>query len=180
MTPIVVNLFGGPGTGKSTTAAATFAELKRHGINAELVTEYAKELVWSRSQHMLSNQIYIFGKQYHRMWKLMQDVDVIVTDCPLLLSMYYGREQSVHFRNLALETFRSFDNLSVFLTREKAFNPRGRTQDEGQAREIDGAVKRLLVEHAIPHVTLPASRLAPAAVTALVLNKINNVDGPIL
>jgi len=35
---LVVNLYGGPGTGKSTTAAATFAELKMAGINCELVS----------------------------------------------------------------------------------------------------------------------------------------------
>jgi adenylylsulfate kinase-like enzyme len=41
----VINLFGGPGTGKSTLAAALFTDLKMKGINAELVTEFAKDLV---------------------------------------------------------------------------------------------------------------------------------------
>ena len=37
----VINLYGGPGTGKSTTAAALFALIKREGYNVELVTEFA-------------------------------------------------------------------------------------------------------------------------------------------
>ena len=39
---IVVNLFGGPGCGKSTTAAWLFNQLKERGINCEYVTEFPK------------------------------------------------------------------------------------------------------------------------------------------
>ena len=34
---LFVNLFGGPGTGKSTLCAAVFSELKRRGIDCEMV-----------------------------------------------------------------------------------------------------------------------------------------------
>ena len=40
---IIVNLFGVPGAGKSTGAAYIFSQLKMKGINAELITEFAKE-----------------------------------------------------------------------------------------------------------------------------------------
>ena len=43
---MVVNLFGAPGAGKSTGAAYIFAILKMHGIDAELVTEFAKDKLW--------------------------------------------------------------------------------------------------------------------------------------
>ena len=43
---LVVNLFGTPGAGKSTGAAYIFSNLKMRGINAELVTEFAKDMVW--------------------------------------------------------------------------------------------------------------------------------------
>lgn len=39
----VINLFGQPGAGKSTGAAYIFSQLKLRGINAELVTEFAKD-----------------------------------------------------------------------------------------------------------------------------------------
>jgi len=38
----VINLFAGPGAGKSTTAAGLFAEMKRANVDVELVTEYVK------------------------------------------------------------------------------------------------------------------------------------------
>ena len=46
MSCLVVNLFGVPGAGKSTGAAYIFSKLKLVGINAELITEFAKDKVW--------------------------------------------------------------------------------------------------------------------------------------
>ena len=40
---IVINLCGSPGAGKSTGAAYVFSQLKMAGVNAELVTEFAKD-----------------------------------------------------------------------------------------------------------------------------------------
>ena len=45
---IIVNLFGGPGTGKSTGAAYIFSQLKLAGIDCEFVSEFAKDKVWER------------------------------------------------------------------------------------------------------------------------------------
>ena len=55
---IVVNLFGAPGAGKSTGAAYIFAKLKMAGINAELVTEFAKDKVWEEYAEVFKNQAY--------------------------------------------------------------------------------------------------------------------------
>lgn len=57
---LVVNLFGVPGAGKSTGAAYVFSKLKMKGINAELVTEFAKDIVWENNSRGLKNQEYIF------------------------------------------------------------------------------------------------------------------------
>lgn len=53
--PIVVNLFGQPGAGKSTLAAYTFAKLKMMNVNCELVTEFAKDKTWEKNFTVLSN-----------------------------------------------------------------------------------------------------------------------------
>ncbi len=42
----VINLWAGPGAGKSTTAAGLFNLMKIRGYNVELVTEFAKEMVY--------------------------------------------------------------------------------------------------------------------------------------
>lgn len=68
----VINLFAGPGSGKSTTCAGVFSKLKLAGVNCEMALEYAKDKVWEQSFHTLDNQIYIFGKQLHRLWRLKE------------------------------------------------------------------------------------------------------------
>ena len=42
---IVINLIGGPCSGKSTVAAELFARLKKMGIKTELVSEYIKDRI---------------------------------------------------------------------------------------------------------------------------------------
>ena len=86
---LVVNLFGAPGAGKSTGAAYIFSRLKLAGINAELVTEFAKDKVWEESKAVFQNQAYIFGKQYFRISRVQDKVDVVITDSPILLSPFY-------------------------------------------------------------------------------------------
>ena len=56
---IIVNLFSGPGAGKSTTAAGLFYKLKKQGVNCELVTEYAKHVTWRGNFSTLKNQVYV-------------------------------------------------------------------------------------------------------------------------
>ena len=87
---VLINLYGAPGAGKSTGAAYVFSKLKMNGINAELVTEFAKDKVWEESKEVFKNQAYIFGKQYFRISRCEDKVDVIVTDSPLLLSIIYN------------------------------------------------------------------------------------------
>lgn len=54
-----VNIFGGPGVGKSTTAADLFVAMKKAGYNVELVTEVAKDFVWEDRSTTLTIQPYI-------------------------------------------------------------------------------------------------------------------------
>ena len=42
---LIMNLYGGPGSGKSTGAAYIFSMLKMVGVDAEYVTEFAKDKV---------------------------------------------------------------------------------------------------------------------------------------
>lgn len=147
---LVVNLLAGPGSGKSTTAAGIFYHLKQQDVNAELVTEYAKDIVWQGSTNLLANQVHILGEQYLRLWRLRDQVDVIITDCPLFLCLYYGSKQYDSFKNLAWELFNEFDNLNYFINREKKYNPKGRVQNEEKARKIDNDVWALLLEYKVP------------------------------
>lgn len=62
METIVINLFGEPSAGKSTCAMDITAQLKRNGINAEYVSEFAKDKVYENNGEVFKHQEYLFGK----------------------------------------------------------------------------------------------------------------------
>lgn len=180
---LVVNLYGGPGSGKSTTAAGVFSELKQMGINAELVTEYAKDKAWEfppiedkegviNFAPIFDNQIYIFAKQHHRMWRLKGKVQVAITDSPLILSAVYNAGKFPALDALVFETYASFNNLDIYLNRVKKYNPAGRNQDETQARLIDNLVKATLIRNNIDTLTLNGDRSAIELVVENVSNRL--------
>lgn len=153
---IVGNLFAGPGAGKSTLAAATFAELKLRGRNVELVTEYAKDLTWEGRHSTLSNQVYVFGKQLHRMERLRGKVEAVITDSPLILSLIYKpNDYPLSFDQLVLDMNDRFENVNFFVERCKAYNPAGRNQTESEAKQIDGEVRDFLDTKGIDYTPLP-------------------------
>ena len=78
----VYNLFGGPGCGKSTLAARMFAKMKQLGIDCELVTEAAKDIVWEGG---VLDQYGLFAEQLRRVKRLEGKVDIAITDSPILL-----------------------------------------------------------------------------------------------
>lgn len=157
MDALIINLYGGPGTGKSSLAAGLFSELKWRGRTTEMALEFAKDKVWERSTAVLNNQIYIFGKQHHRIWRLRDQVEVVVTDSPLLLSLIYGAENtSKQFHELVLHEHRELRNLNVFLERLKAYNPKGRLQTEEEAKNIDGRVRSMLEDTVESYIVMPA------------------------
>lgn len=144
---IVVNLYAGPGAGKSTTAALLFGLLKLGSVNAELVREYAKDVVWEGREHLLEQQTYVFAKQAKRQADLDGKVDVVVTDSPLLLSMIYAPEAAT-LHALVAEEYGRYENLDVYVNRVKPYHPEGRLQTEDEARALDGAVVDVVQRYA--------------------------------
>lgn len=156
--PLVVNFFAGPGAGKSTLSAAVFAELKFLGIDCELVREYAKDKVWEESYKTLDDQIYVFGKQLHRLNVLSGKVQVVITDSPIVLSMYYDKSMSQELRTLVLKEFHKFDNINYFINRKKAYNPNGRMQTEDEAKVIDNVLCNMLAYNGIDFSCIDGTR----------------------
>lgn len=150
---LVVNLFGGPGSGKSTTAAGVFYELKSAGINCELAAEYAKDLTWEERHQTFKDQIYIFGKQYHRICRLLGQVDVIITDSPILLTPIYDSEKRPTLKKLVIEEHMKMWTFNAFINRVKKFNPKGRLHNENEACHLDMHILDMLNESKIPFST---------------------------
>lgn len=161
---IVCNLFGGPGTGKSTNATYIFSELKRKGIICEYVSEYAKDITWEETHSLLNNQIHIFSEQFRRQMRLIDKVDVIITDSPLLLGLIYYNHYAINnsifsiqfdnsIRSFILCGFLEFDNVNYFLTRTKDYVEIGRNQTEQEAKQLDSEIKDALSFYRIEYET---------------------------
>lgn len=152
MKTLVVNLFGAPGAGKSTGAAAIFSKLKMIGINAELIGEFAKDKVWEENSEVFKNQAYIFGKQSFRQSRCDEKVDVMITDSPLPLSILYNTDPYLteNFNLTVMDVFNSYNNLNFYINRVKKYNPKGRNQTEEESNSLVEPLKNLLKERNIP------------------------------
>ena len=153
----IVNLYGGPGSGKSTNAAHLFALAKQNDINAELVREYIKNWVWEGRQIQPGDQIYIAAKQSKLERVCLKDVDLIVTDSPMMLSQYYEEKYDNTYpvckhiiqKHNEIVADHGFEQLHVFLQRTKKYNPKGRTQTEEESKQVDLELKNLLISNNI-------------------------------
>lgn len=169
----VVNLYGGPGSSKSTTATGVFSFLKLHGIKAEYVSEYAKDLTWEEARKNLENQVRIFGEQQHRMWRLMGKVDVIITDSPLPLSMIYNKKGCEELNKLIISEYNKMDNYNYILKRSKRYEPTGRSQTEEEAKQIDVEVKELLNTNNMPYKEINGDHTAINTILDDMLSMLN-------
>ena len=155
MKTVVVNMFAGPGAGKTTCAWEVASELKKKGFITEYVAEYAKELVWEKNYTMLDgtlqHQRQLLTEQAHRLARLDGQVDFIVTDSPLFLNaLYYTKgspERKKAYTDEVYRAFSSYENFSVFIKRGKHFEKAGRIHNLEQSKRIDQEIKNLLQEY---------------------------------
>lgn len=158
---LIVNLFGSPGTGKSTGAAYIFSKLKLMGYNAELVTEYAKDLTWEENWERLSNQAVVFGEQFQRISRCFDKVDVIVTDSPFLMGTLYNNHPALGQAFLKcvrdVHDYYKKDSANYFLIRVKPYVGVGRTQTEKQSDALARRIDEMLSETKQDYVCVPGN-----------------------
>lgn len=155
---IIVNLFGGPGAGKSTAAAYIFAYLKMAKVNAELITEFAKDKTYEENSTAFENQAYIFGQQSYRISRCHGKVDVIITDAPLLFSVIYNPSPrfTENFDKGVIDLFNSYNNRNYFLVRANPYISEGRQQQTAEeADEVGEKIEKLLKEKGIEYKKMP-------------------------
>lgn len=173
---IVVNLFGQPGAGKSTGAAYIFSQLKMAGVNCELITEYAKDLTWEHRNTALSCQEYVFGKQSYRMYRCRDQVDVIITDSPLLLSIFYNQNPVLekHFTDAVMDVFNDYTNYNFLITRTKPYNPVGRNQTEEEATQIGKKIEDFLYNKGIIYLNYTGEQKSYDEIVKLILDALKD------
>ena len=160
----VINIFGGPGAGKSTTASGLFHEMKMNGESVELIHEYAKDLVWEKRLNVLAtDQYYVTAKQNRMLWRLTDhDIEYAITDSPLMLGLFYGGEDYLNglYPQLIRALWDQYENYNFFITRKKEYVTTGRNQTEEEAKQVDIDLKDMLGRYNVEFQNVSGARSA--------------------
>lgn len=141
---LIVNLVGGPCSGKSTVAAELFARLKKMGVKCELVPEYIKEEIYKENNTIISNQIALFGMEVYGLDNKIGKVDVVIHDGSLLNNIVYDKDDhNEDFHNFIISQYHKYDNLDFFIDRGTlSFENYGRIHNLEQSLELDKLIEK--------------------------------------
>lgn len=159
MKTTIINVYGGPGAGKSTSAAYLYYLLKVAGENVELVREYVKDWAWEGRKFGAYDEIYFLGKQVRHESMLFGKVDYIVTDAPVYMTAYYASiycsptlakgvmsEAQAFYQQVSED---GHQHLHIMLNRIRPYVQEGRYQNESQAHAVDDGVGDMLLSRGI-------------------------------
>ncbi len=156
---IIIDIYGGPGSGKSSTAKMLSGLINSLGYTSETPEEYPKYLIHKEDFKSLSNQIGIFSEHKLRIDSLLGKYDFIISDSPTLMqNIYikdvYGKKDYKLLRKLVkLEHQKHNDRrISFFLNRKHNFKEIGRVQNEEQALEKSKQIKRYLIKNEVDFI----------------------------
>jgi hypothetical protein len=171
---LLVNLFAGPGAGKSTMAAGLFHVLKSSGVLAELVTEYAKDLTWEQAWKKQAHAFKILGEQTWRVERVYADTDVVITDSPILLSSIYNDKAPEFYHQTVEWAHDQYENLNFYIKRVKPYIQKGRTQNFSRAQYIDEQTKKLLNRLGVPFDEVTGDDDGLASIVEEVMNALHS------
>ena len=167
----IINIIGGPGVGKSTIATGVFTQLKQKGVDCELASEYAKDITWEEHTNLFNNQIHLFAEQFRRQYRLLDKVDYVICDSPLILNAIYldfflERTEKKYFdsdyiylqKHFFNETFAQFNNLNYYIMRlNKYYTPTGRVHSLKESQDIDQKITASLLVYDPNHFVCAGS-----------------------
>lgn len=152
---LVINLIGGPCSGKSTVAAELFARLKKMGVHCELVSEYIKDRIYDNHDSVINDQIFLFAQELHQLKNKIGKVDVIVHDGSLLLNINYDKYNNYQLYDLVISEYNKFNNLDFFLLRNNIkFENYGRIHNLEESLNIDNDIKNVYHKYNINFIEL--------------------------
>lgn len=117
---IVVNLLGSSQSGKAIIASQMMGNLKKNGFNCKLIKSAAEQFS-ERGFRKVAEQLCVVGNPNFRMGKDRNNIDIIITDSPLVLSMFYGATMlntdysAEELSKLSAFCQENFDNLNFFI-----------------------------------------------------------------
>lgn len=142
----VINLYGPPGAGKSTTMLDLTSDLKLMGLSVENTPEFFKELILEDSHKAaFGGQLHILSEQNRRLARLEGKNDLAVTDCPLPLIGYYTPEDYIPgFSKFVKSLYDRYDNINYFIIRKHEFEKEKRIHTEEQSDKIADELLEML------------------------------------
>ena len=165
----IINLFGGPGIGKSSIASGLTYKLKKKHITCDNPYEFPKLLAWDENHSAIRDQLYVLANQHRGIVKSYGKVDYIILDSPILLSLTYRNYYKSNdypatlygksFDKMVLDTFNQYDNINIVLERADGnHNEKERYQDLEQSVAIDNLCKQVLDETNTPYHTIKVGK----------------------
>ena len=160
---VIINILGGPGVGKTTIASDLFVQLKRKGLDVEIVSEFAKELVWEKRNEAFDDRLYMHAEQNHRLKMMNGNLDYIITDSPLILTSIYNhfyldkkhpKKYNDMIDEVTKQTFASYNNKVFLIKREKGYDTNGRRESEKEAKAIDSRINKYLKDNKIKYIEI--------------------------
>lgn len=153
----VINFFGAPGCGKTTTALGLSYFAKRDGFSVEYVAEVARELAYLGNLRE-TRQYEIMVAQYNRVACLIDKVDFIITDSPVLLSYVYTNDVNIH--RMAVDRHNQFNNINFNISRShRYYNDAVRIHSEQQSEFIGEKIDDCLRIEKIPSIPVQSEEI---------------------
>lgn len=169
--PLLINIFGASGTGKTILATTLANALKLKGINAEYCREWVKEPILNGLSTKSINQWTITGEQTRLLSLYMNcGCDVVITDSPVLVGKVYGEMNRIHnpdmpwmywdehcdrFLDAHKEISDETNTLNIMLIHDPKVNFQrfGREQDRKESILIELMMKKVVRDHLKIHST---------------------------
>ena len=159
----IINLFGGPGIGKSTQASGLYYQMKKAGLSVELTSEFPKVVAWEQNHSAIKDQLFITANQHRNITRLYGQVEYIIIDSPILFGLVYKGKYGKNteypnsfygeaFDRFIIDLFTQYDSINILLKRNDAvYQEEGRFQDLEESRVIDKELKDMLSNNSIDY-----------------------------
>ena len=108
---------------------------------------------------------------------MKEDVDVIVTDSPFILSSVYDVTKCSLLKALILQEFNKYENMTYYIDRDESipYEQEGRYQDSEGAKKVDTTVVDFLNQNSIDYKVVKG--IGKDTLNSIVKDVMEKLDG---